>query len=58
MAVVIYYEVIVDDIEEEYLNDVFMLHYAQVQVKYDTQEVFSKGKVKGVTRIRRREYRA
>ena len=36
-----------------------MLHYAQVQVKYDTQKLYRIGKaVKEVARIRRGEYRA
>ena len=48
------YEVIVDNIKEDFLIDTSMLHYAQVQVKYDTQELYRKGKVvKGVARIKR-----
>ena len=36
-----------------------MLHYAQIQLRYDTQELSRKGKVvKGVTRLRYGEYRA
>ena len=36
-----------------------MLHYAQIQLRYDTNELNRKGKVvKGVARIRRREYKA
>ena len=56
LAVTIHYDVIV---EEDFLIDVSMLHYAQVQVKYDTKELYRKGKaVKGIARIRRGEYRA
>ena len=42
--------------EEDLLIDVSMLHYAQVQLRYDTQELTRKGKdVKEVARIRRGE---
>ena len=59
LAVAIHYDVIMDDTEEDLLIELSMLHYAQVQGKYDTQELYRKGKsVKGVTRIRRGEYRA
>ena len=40
LAVAINYNVIVNDIEEDFLIDASMLHYVQVQVKYDTQELY------------------
>ena len=47
---------IAHDIEEDFLVDVSVLHYAQVQVKYHTQELTRKGKVvRGVARMRRIE---
>ena len=59
LAVAIHYDVVVNDREEDFLTDRSMLHYTQVQVKYDTQELYRKGKaVKRVARIRRGEYRA
>ena len=58
VAVATHYDVIMDDIEEDFLIDASMLHFAHVQEKYDTQELCKKGKaVKGVARIRRGEYR-
>ena len=58
-SVVINYDFIVDDIEEDLLIDTSILHYAQIQLRYGTQELSRKGKtVKGVARLRRGEYRA
>ena len=49
----------VDDIEEDLLIDATMMHYAEVQIKYDSQELVRKDKVvKGVARVTRGEYRA
>ena len=39
---------IVDDIEEDLLIDASMLHYAQIQLRYDTQELSRKGKTSKV----------
>ena len=56
LLVAIHYDVIVDNIEEDFLIDALIL---QVQVKYNTQELSRKVKVvKEVARIRRGEYRA
>ena len=44
LFVVINYDFIVDDIEENLLIDASMLHYAQIQLRYDTQEMSKKGK--------------
>ena len=52
LTVAIHYDVILDDIEEDFLIDTSMLHYAQVHVKCNTQELYRRGKtVKGVARI-------
>ena len=59
LSVVITYDVIVDDIQEDLLIDATMMHYAGVQLKYDTQELVRKGKVvKGIARVSRNEYKA
>ena len=56
---VVNYDFIEDDIEEDILLDASMLHYAQIQLRYDTQELCWKGKsVKGVARLRHGGYRA
>ena len=53
------YDFIVDCIEEDLLIDASMLHYAQIQLQYNTQELSRKSKVaKGVTILRHREYKA
>ena len=41
---VVNYDFIVDDIEEDILIDASMLHYAQIQLRYDTQELCRQGK--------------
>ena len=39
------YDFIVDDIEEDLLVDASLLHYMEVQLRYDRQELVCKGKV-------------
>ena len=52
LSVVINYDFIVDDIEEDLLIDFSMLHYDQIQLRNDTQELSRKRKtVKGVARL-------
>ena len=59
LAVAIQYDVVVDDIDEDLLIDAAMLHYAGVQLKYDTQELSRKDRtVKGVARVRRGSFKA
>ena len=36
LSVVVNYHFIVDNIEEDILTDASMLHYAQIQLRYDT----------------------
>ena len=49
----------IDDIEEDLLIDATMMHYAEIQLKYDTQELLRKNKtVKGIARVSRSEFRA
>ena len=49
------YNFIVDDIKEDLLVDVSLLHYMAVQLRYDRQELVRKGKViKAVARLRMR----
>ena len=57
LAIAIHYDGIVDDIEEDFLIDVSMLHNA-LQIKYDTELYRKRKAVNGVARIRRGEYRA
>ena len=58
-SVAINYDFIVGGIEEDPLIDASMLHCAQIQLRYNTQELSRKGKVaRGVARLRPREYRA
>ena len=55
---VINYNVTVDDIEENMLIDASTLHYAQVQLKYNTQELTRKRKVaERIARIKQGEYK-
>ena len=50
LAVIIEYDVVVDDIEEDLLIDAAMMSHAGIQLKYDTQELLRKGRVaKGVS---------
>ena len=59
LALAMEYDVVVDNIEEDLLIDAAMLHYAGVQLKYDTQELSRKDRtVKGVARVTRGSYRA
>ena len=59
LAVEIEYDVVIDDIEEDLLIDATMMHYAEIQLKYDTQELLRKNKtVKGIARVSRSEFRA
>ena len=52
MSVVVTYDVIVDDIDEDFLIDATLMHYAGVQLNYDRQELTRKNKVvKGIARI-------
>ena len=52
LSVVMSYDVIVDDIDEDFLMDATLMHYAGVQLNYDRQELTRKNKVaKGVARI-------
>lgn len=53
------YDVVVDEIQEDLLIDAAMLHYAGIQLKYDTQELVRKNKtVKGVARVTRGSFKA
>ena len=53
------YAFIVDDIEEDLLVDASLLHYMEVQLRYDRQELVCKGKVvKAVARLRMRASKA
>ena len=45
LSVVIDYDFIVDDIKVDLLTDASMLHFAQIQLRYDTQELSRKWKV-------------
>ena len=59
LGIIVEYDVVVDDIEEDLLIDAGMMHHAGVQCKYDTQEIVRKNKVvKGVARVRRRGLKA
>ena len=51
LAIMVEYDVVVDEIEETILLDAAFLHYAQIQMRYDTLELSRNGKiVKGVSR--------
>ena len=51
LAIMVEYDVVVDEIEETLLLDAAFLHYAQIQMRYDTLELSRNGKiVKGVSR--------
>ena len=53
------YDFIVDDIEEDLLMDASLLHYMEVQLRYDRQELVRKDKVvKAVARLRTRASKA
>ena len=53
------YDFIVDDIEEDLLVDATLLHYMEVQLRYDRQELVCKDKVvKAVARLRTRVCKA
>ena len=57
LAVVVEYDVVVDNIDEDLLVDATMMHYAGVQLRYDTQELVRKDKVvKGIARVSRSEF--
>ena len=52
LSVVITYDVIVDHIEEDLIMDATVMHYAVLQLKFDTQELIQKDKViNGVARV-------
>lgn len=58
LKVSVTYDVIVDDIEDEFLIDAAFLHYAGVQLDYKTQELKRKGSVvKAIARLKS-EYKA
>ena len=58
LAVAEAYDFIVDDIED-LLVDASLLHYMEVQLRYDRQELVRKGKVlKAVARLRTRASKA
>ena len=53
------YDFIVDDIEEDLLIDASLLHYMEVQLRFDMQELVRKDKVvKVVARLRTRVSKA
>ena len=53
------YDFIEDNIEEDLLVDASLLHYMEVQLRYDRQELVRKGKVvKAVFRLRTRASKA
>ena len=59
LSVAAAYDFIVDDIEEDLLVDASLLHYTEVQLTYDRQELVGKGKVvKAVARLRARAFKA
>ena len=59
LSVIINYDVVIDDIEEDLLIDATMMQYAEMQLKYDTQELQRKGKVaKCIARLRKEKTKA
>ena len=59
LAVIIEYDVVVDDIEEDLLIDAAMMSHAGIQLNYETQELLRKGLVaKGVTGGSRQAHKA
>ena len=59
LSVAISYDVIVDDIDEDFLMDATLLHYAGVQLDYSKQVLTRKNKVvKGIARVSRSAYKA
>ena len=59
LSVVVEYDVVVDDVEEDLLIDASMMHHAGIQLKYDSKELVRKGKIaKAVCRLNRQDNKA
>ena len=59
LGVVMEYDVIVDEMDEDLIVDAAMMQHAGIQLKYETKELTRKDRtVKAVTRVSRRENKA